>query len=77
MFFMKLGLLRRGVMNERAHFPATVTEESWPSLASKISINSLTRGLVKKDLLMFGVINIHCGSLLAAKSLLNMVKFLI
>jgi hypothetical protein len=36
--FVKLELLRSGVRNDLAHFPATVTEESWPSFAAEVSL---------------------------------------
>ncbi len=73
-FFMKFEFVSKGVRNDLAHCPATVTELSWPSFAVDISIIS---GKVAEDPLMLGVMNIHCGSLLLFRSVSNIVKFLI
>jgi len=73
-FCMKFELLNRGVRNDLAQFPAVVTEVSWPSSAIHISSRSED---FQEDLLMFGVMNIHCGSSLLFKSVSNIVKFLI
>jgi hypothetical protein len=62
---VKFALLNRGVRKDLAHFPAVVTEVSWPSFAADISIGN---GVLEDDLLMLGVMNIHCGSWLLFRS---------
>lgn len=56
-FCMNVGFERRGSRKPLAHAPATVTEVSWPLFAVK-GLEGRTRDF-GRDLLMFGVINIH------------------
>ena len=72
--FINFGLLSRGVRKDLAHFPATVTEVSCPSFAFMESAGMNFVGELR-NLLMFGVRNIHWGSLSFARFLSNIVKF--
>lgn len=74
-FSMKFLLARRGSRKDFAQLPATVMDESWPSLAVKI-VNLGLKGIPDEDILIFGVRNIHWGSMPVATSFWNMVKFL-
>ena len=75
---MKLGFASNGSRKFFAQAPATSMDESWPSFA--LILLALICSVGSGDhmnLLIFGVMNIHCGNLLFFKSESNMVKFLI
>lgn len=65
---MKLGFERRGSRKDFAKDPAVVTEVSWPSFACLVSFQTEREG-IGDDELIFGVMNIHCGSIFASRSL--------
>ena len=73
---MNLESVRRGSRNLLTKTPAVVTEESCPSFAvipGQVESNRREKG----NTLIFGVMNIHCGSASFSKSSLNSVRFLL
>lgn len=65
---VKFGFVRRGSRNPRAQAPAVVIEESWPSFAESM-LEGVGEWENRGSVLMFGVMNIHCGRVLASRSL--------